>query len=59
MSIGLDDLPMGAMLLATLASFMTVSLALATSILALWKDSPLTFLLASRAATMSWYFQPT
>ena len=49
----------GAILLATLASFITASFALATSILDLWKASPLTFLLASRAATMSWYFQPT
>ena len=49
----------GAICLATLASFMQAALALATSSLPLWKASPFTFLLASRAATMSWYFQPT
>merc|ERR1719264_270406 len=49
----------GAICLATLASFMQAALALATSNLPLWKASPFTFLLASRAATMSWYFQPT
>merc|ERR1712102_159425 len=38
---------------------MHAALALATSSLPLWKASPFTFLLASRAATMSWYFQPT
>merc|ERR1719410_234771 len=50
---------MGATLLATLASFRRSALALATTALLLWKASPLTFLLASRAATMSWYFHPT
>merc|ERR1719433_868037 len=49
----------GAICLATLASFMQAALALATSSLPLWKASPFTFLLTSRAATMSWYFQPT
>merc|ERR1719458_1915842 len=49
----------GAICLATLASFMHAALALATSNLTLWKASPFTFLLVSRAATMSWYFQPT
>merc|ERR1719264_1305573 len=49
----------GAICLATLASFMQAALALATSNLPLWKASPFTILLVSRAATMSWYFQPT
>merc|ERR1719458_1294236 len=49
----------GAICLATLASFMQAALALATSSLPLWKASPFTFLFTSRAATMSWYFQPT
>merc|ERR1719308_385847 len=49
----------GAICLAILGSFMTSALALATSKAPLWKDSPFTFLLASRAATISWYFHPT
>ena len=38
---------------------MQSALAFATSSLPLWKASPFTFLFASKAATMSWYFQPT